>query len=172
VGVGSLLDDGFRHRSALSLLGSGLFEIELELCAAERGSYELASINYSHSGNRPSGLVLIPVQGGFRNGWVETQSAARALPTFVPTAMSLPAFIHRPILASLAVTLFAQLGCNQAALAARVFDFLFVLADDKLFERRTESFLAACAKACVCFSSVWMARRTPRAFCLARNSGS
>lgn len=101
-------------REALSLAAEGVLGIdpsyccwaagwrfELRFCGLRRDGYEFGSINYSHLGNRPVGLVMIPVQGGVRNGLVETQSAARALPTFVSAAMSLPAFIHPPIIATL-----------------------------------------------------------------------
>ena len=44
----------------------------------QAGSDELVSINYSHLGNRPGLVVMIPVQLGVRSGLVTAHSTPRA----------------------------------------------------------------------------------------------
>jgi hypothetical protein len=50
-------------------------------CARERENFELVSIDYSHLGNRPGRVNLIPLQLGVRSGLVEAHSSRRALST-------------------------------------------------------------------------------------------
>src|SRR5664280_3521567 len=50
-------------------------------CAGERGSDELVSINYSHLGNRPGLVIMVPVHLGVRSGLVTAHSTPRAQST-------------------------------------------------------------------------------------------
>jgi hypothetical protein len=62
--LGGLRCGGFGHASGLSLLSNRL-EFALGFCDPMQDSYELASINYfSHLGNPPVGLIVIPVHRG------------------------------------------------------------------------------------------------------------
>ena len=79
--------------------------------------------------------------GGPKNGWWR-RNLQHELCRPMPTAMSLPAFIHRPIIAALAFTLLAQFW-YQAAFAAGVLVLRRGVAVEVVLECFAEVFLAA-----------------------------